>query len=172
MEMYAFKPAVLQKLVKVIYPRFRLQGQEILERITGVLQTLFALRLASRELNFGLAWLSFDRCAKIAKGTVEFDLEKFIDRYLNTRGRMGDKAAFKVKLAEISGRFHKDARYQIRGHDFVEALSWFLTKSAKALGALKPDVLRPLLLVQLTRAELRREGLLERTADGISAAPN
>jgi hypothetical protein len=159
-EMYAFKPAILDRLLNVVQPRLMLRGEDILQSISPMLQTLFALRLATKELKWDLAWLSFDRCTKLNNGRIEFDRDEYIGRYLNTRGRRGDEAIFRSKLADVMERFSQEVRNQIRGHDFIEVLSWFLTKRAKIVEA-KPGHVSHLLMIQLTPEELREEGLFK-----------
>lgn len=160
-EMYAFKVGVIEKLLRITRPRLKLSGREVLEAITPILQTLFALRMANKDLRWGLSWLSFERCAKLRSGRVTFDLKEYIARYLNTGGKRKELAEFNQKLEEIRRKFTDDPRNQIRGHDFVDVLAWFLLKSGKGSDNIDPDTLSRMLMIQLTPEELRAEPLFQ-----------
>src|SRR5437667_77988 len=73
MELYAFTPEVINKLIKVLAPRLKISGTELLERIQGILQMFFALRLANRELMFGLAWVDTEKCCNLTNSYLAFD---------------------------------------------------------------------------------------------------
>jgi len=169
MEMYAFNAPMVGKLLRMLAPRAKVTGAEVLRRITELLQTMFALRLANHELGFGLTWLSHKKCTCLKKGEAQFDFEDYVVRYLNAGGKRAHATIFGDRVREIRRRFLPDVRVQIRGHDFIEVLAWYLCKSFKSCKDLTPDLLKSLLMVQFTAESLESEGLftalLERTAD-------
>jgi hypothetical protein len=169
MEMYAFSAPIVSKLLRILAPRAKITGAEVLSRITELLKTLFALRLANHELGFGLTWLSHAKCTRLKNGEIQFDFEDYVARYLNAGGKRAHSTMFGDKVGEIKRRLLADARLQIRGHDFIEVLAWYLCKSFKSCKDLTPNHLKGLLMVQLAAEDLESEelfkALLKRTAD-------
>ena len=161
MEMYAYDPTVVDKFLRIVAPRFKATGTEVLERIQGTLQSLFALRIANQELMYGLAWVKIEKCITLKTGVIAFNVDEYSQRYLNTRGKRKHIGAFMAKLAEVQSRLVPDIRSRIRGHDFIDLLTWYLSKNARSCKTLTAAWLRNMLLIQLPVELLDRENLFK-----------
>jgi hypothetical protein len=160
MEMYAFKPAILQKLLRIVAPNAGLLGEDVMQRLVALLELLFSIRLANQILGFGLGWISFDRVMKLKGDSIEFDDKEFLTRYLNTRGKGGSRRRLEEEVQQIRSMFDGDCRRQIRGHDFVDVLTWYLRKrSPRACRMLTAEAVRQVLYAQLTTEDLGKETL-------------
>lgn len=160
MEMYTFRSQPIEKLVRIAAPTFSGTGEELLAAMTDVLESLFGFRAASYRLKWGLTWIRFDKDLKFETRTIEFDEARFIQRYLNTQGRVRDLEEFKAEVAAIRESFGVDHRSQIRGHDFIELLTIYLRKLAyRSFKDLTENQLRTNLLCQLQIADLDSEPL-------------
>jgi len=167
MEMYAASPGLVQKLVRIVAPSLNCSGELVLAAISDVLQLLFSMRATSHHLRFGLHWISFEKLFTLDGSRLNFDDEEFLARYLNTKGKRKEAARFEETMAELRGRFRDDARFQMRGHDFLEVLTWYLKKqSVRSCRDLTDEMTRRILFAQLTAEELLQNvlfrGLLDR----------
>jgi hypothetical protein len=162
MEMYAFRPESVQKLLRIVAPSLSYSGVDVLSALAGMLVFLFAARAAARALGWGLSWISFERVAKTDGARIVFDDREFLERYLNTKGRRAQEAQFRAKMDELRARFREDPRFNIRGHDFIEALTWYLRKqSARSCRHLTSKVTHHVLFAELGLAELLKEQLFQ-----------
>lgn len=158
-EMYAFTPTVVDKLIRLLAPRIQTTGSEALDRIQDTLQTFFALRLANKLLQFGLTWVDTEKCTVLTQGYPAFDIAEYSRRYLNTKGKRKDEETFNAQVIDIRNKFLSDVRCQIRGHDFVEMLTWYLRRRAQSCRRLTADSVKTLLLIQLSAQNLQQENM-------------
>lgn len=128
MLMYLFNERVLDK-----YFSFRLRGfpksaRRAVREIAGTLQILFAVHLAKylmlRDMQ-PVRWQ--DSCVLRGEG-VWLNLNDYLDRYLNKNSRRARADEFSAKIRECQGRMQFDARYQMRGHDFIAILIWYVAQ--------------------------------------------
>ncbi|MEI9967625.1 MAG: hypothetical protein WDM87_02980 [Terracidiphilus sp.] len=160
MEMYAFRPELITKLLHIAAPNVRCSGEEVLTAMTHVLESLFAFRGANCRLKWGLSWIRFDKDLRFTGATIVFDEARFVQKYLNTKGRTRDLAAFQSEVANVRTSFGADHRLQIRGHDFTELLTIYLRKVAyRSFQDLTENQLRDNLFSQLQIADLASEPL-------------
>jgi hypothetical protein len=61
-------------------------------------------------------------------GRVELDLHGYVDRYLNKNSRHGDKVHFLAQVRECLAWMRFDPRLQIKGHDFIAMLVWYVAQ--------------------------------------------
>lgn len=91
---------------------------------TEILRKVFALRCVGRELELNLSWLPIDKCVSKNNGIIEFDFEEYISRTLNKNGKHSQLASVNDRFEWWHTHLSGDPRQFIRGHDFVQLLSW------------------------------------------------
>ena len=127
MEMYAYQREVVQKFVRIVAPKIKKDGDQILNDLEPTLETLSAMRVANLQLGYGLSWVSFERCCTYQEAKIHLDEEELLCRYLNTNGRPSQFMRFKKLTESLKASFGgADPRHHIRGHDFVDVLTWYL----------------------------------------------
>jgi hypothetical protein len=151
LEMYSFDPETLDCVLRAVAPTLGKNGETVLAELESVLQRLFTIRTTNILLNLRLEWLpSFPDSCTLREGSIEFDEDDFINRYLNKNARLGEKGRFMRELEIVRSKMRGDRRLFIRGHDFVAALAWYLRKSSSKSSSLhRPEVLQELLLAYI-----------------------
>lgn len=96
--------------------------------LEAALITLFAFRLADRELGLTLRWISFDRCLSLTKGAIVLDSAEYVQRLLAANRKTSEKAKFLAAVGKWSGAVPSDKRQFVRGHDYVELIAWAIRK--------------------------------------------
>jgi hypothetical protein len=155
-EMYAYSADTLRNLLSAIAPALEESGARILNEIQPLLQALFLIRAANISLGLNLRWLSsfHDSCV-LKNGSIQFDQENFIDRYLSKNASLSKKEQFTSEVARLSSEIKGEPRLFIRGHDFVEVLSWYLREhSSRTSLNYRPEVLGQLLLAHVNHSTL------------------
>jgi hypothetical protein len=172
-EMYAFDEPTLDEVIRCVQPSHPKPAGIIIAALSVVLGTLFTLRATNIQLGLGLSWLeSFtDDCAVNGEG-IDFDLESFLTRYLNTRGKIGRRQAFLVAFTALRAILAPDHRFSINGHDLVALLAWYLRQhSKKSNPLLRPEVLHHLLLAHADPIRISEEPFFRSLAERVGSQP-
>jgi len=144
LEMYLFNESVIDKFLHLVLSTSTISATQLLDNLSPVLEELFLIRATNQALQWGMEWFSLEKCSQLKKdNTLQFDEAEFITRYLSKNSKLPDKSRFLEKLAElrsISSNYLPDCRCKIRGHDFIEVLSWYLEKSVNKF---KGKVIQP-----------------------------
>ena len=150
-EMYAYDAYALRNLLAAVAPALEGVAEKIIEGIKPLLQSLFAIRATNISLGFNLSWLSsFSYSCTLNEESIEFDEEDFIHRYLSKNSRVSQRDKFDAELGRLKSQVSGEVRLFIRGHDFIQALSWYLRERASKTSALyRPEVLEQLVLAHL-----------------------
>jgi len=165
MEMYLFNEKVINKFLHLVMSISKIQAHEIITHLSPLLEDLFLIRASNQALQLGMTWLSFERCSKLKKKTIEFQTKTFIDRYLNKNNQLAQKTLFINKHEELrlQSRSIAEIRCKIRGHDFIEVLHWylrhFLPKARN--NAYDSEAIRGSLLACVEVEDLKQEGLFK-----------
>lgn len=114
--------------------------------VVEVLKTMYALRLADKELEWSVEWLDPLRQMSVAAGKVKFDHLVFIRRLLESNNRARERQAFVECFDKWLACLSGDPRSYIRGHDFVEVLAWSV-KEFKGVKELQSTVAMERILV-------------------------
>jgi len=127
MLMYTFNPRVLSK-----YFRFRLKGfkkpaSQVIREISEALQILFAVRLAKHVLRLGLKTVKWQDCCSLESMGVELDADEYLSRYLNKNSQHHGRDEIATQIRECRRWMTFDPRLQIKGHDFVAMLIWYVS---------------------------------------------
>lgn len=99
-----------------------------IESLVEVLSTLYALRLADRQMNTSLSWLTIDRCLIRDKNKINFDVEEYLNRILLDNKKISLKDDFYTNFMVWKKKLTGDPKNYMRGHDFVSALAWTIDK--------------------------------------------
>jgi hypothetical protein len=126
MLMYLFKERVLEKYFRFWLRGFPKSARRAMREITEALQILFAIHLAKHLMLPDMQTVRWqDSCVLGADG-VGLNLNEYLNRYLNKNSRRALAIEFSAKIRECRGRMHFDPRYQMKGHDFIAILIWYV----------------------------------------------
>lgn len=125
------------------------------------LAQMYVMRLASESLGWKMTFHSAEKCLSLNGNEISFDKRTYVARLLQLNGQSRSVAEFNGCVENWEGRMHGDHRMYIRGHDFVDALSWVI-KASKGLREMAPVSVVERLLVMLARGkeEIRAEVVL------------
>jgi len=94
----------------------------------SVLQEIYALRVADKRLGLNLKWIDFSPSLSIKESLISFDSGMYSSKVLNSNAKLKQLKSFAASAAYFIDNYHKDCRFQIRGHDFVWLSSWSAKK--------------------------------------------
>ena len=128
LEMYLFNENCMDKYFRLCIQGFSINVNETMDCLSKVLQEVFLIRLANKLLGLNMTWITFERCCKVGDGSIIFDVDDYITRYLNSNGWPVEKRKFVDFIEDWRPRLKKECRCQMHGHDFIELLAWFISK--------------------------------------------
>jgi|SRR6185437_13244713 len=137
-ELYFYSEPSLQELLVVAARARFADWPEFLNSLTSLLQDLFAMRLADRELSWAMEWLAPYKLLDNDERSIKFDSNEYIDRLLSKNGKLSKKQEFETCYRTWRGALVGDPRNSIKGHDMVGMLSWSV-KAFKGLKELASD---------------------------------
>jgi hypothetical protein len=127
-EMHFFSRDLLENLlIKTCKARIQ-DFERFYSTVITVLSTLYALRLADKQLGFKLRWVPMEGDLTRIGDEVSLALEVSLDRLLQANGKNQQRNQFTEIFTRYMNEFHGDFRDHIRGHDFVSVLAWAVTK--------------------------------------------
>lgn len=130
LEVYFLSEEFTRTLVTTVAKAKILQWSELYASFLSVLRELFVLRLADREMDLRLRWLSPNKSLRIHKGQIVFDKKDYVKRLLLSSGRGRDREPFEGRIQAWTARCTgNDARFHTRGHDYVELIAWTIGKA-------------------------------------------
>ncbi len=129
LDMYAFNEHPLEKFLQVALGAFRYRAPHVLAVLTPVLLERFLARTTNESLGWGMCWPASLRCVVVKNdGTLDFDIQRFVDNYLRQNHRHADRDEFRRELERLRRRVTGDMHRYIRGQDFAALLSRFLSR--------------------------------------------
>jgi len=123
-ELYFFSPELLHEIVVITAKSKISSWRDYLNSLTEILCSLYALRLADRELGWSIDWLSADRCLSRAGSQLVFAADDYIDRLLKKNRKAGFRKQFDHTFSAWKVKLSGDNRNYIRGHDIIDLLAW------------------------------------------------
>lgn len=99
---------------------------DFFEIFTEILRKVFSLRCIDRELGLKLSLISIEKCISKKSGTLSFDFEEYISRTLNKSRMFSQIDSIKCGIERWNSNLNGDPRQFVRGHDFVQLLSWVI----------------------------------------------
>lgn len=128
LDLYFFSEGLMKRLLltsaKAKIPDWTL----FFESLISILKDLYALRLADSQLNLYLKWTPWAKCLDKKTTTIEFDVADYSTRVLLANSHGKKNAEFTKTFLAWREKLTKDPRLCIRGHDFIEAISWVIAK--------------------------------------------
>jgi hypothetical protein len=127
LELYFFSEKILREILidtaKAHIENFDLFINSIIE----FLRSLYIMRLADKELSWKMSWLNLDKHLSQVNSAIVFEKTEYISHLLqkNNRARFG--TTFDSTLRKWDQCVTGDHRCFIRGHDFIETLSWTIS---------------------------------------------
>jgi hypothetical protein len=165
--MYLFNETVLNKVLLLSLRISELTAINILNQLSKILEDLFLIRAAKESLNINIAMLdNFGKCCNWNKAKTEFqfDIEKYIDKYLDKCSMRSEKSIFVAKIEElrIKAKELEDTRYKIHGHDFTELLYLYIKDFLrKEIRSYNSEILAGTLLGSIDAEELCKETMFQ-----------
>ncbi len=129
LELYFFNDAVLQDVLITTAKCQIANWDGFRNSMIEVLRTIYLLRLADRELDLKLKWLSIDRCLMLHSGRVVFNQAEYVKRVLMHNNHNNLAANYKTSINQWHHKVSGDPRLYIHGHDLVEMLAWTIKKN-------------------------------------------
>ncbi len=157
-ELHFLTPDLLDELL-LLTCQVRISNFEgFLDSFYQVLRDLYCIRLALKELDFQISWISFDRCLIKEASSVSINLDDFVDRLLKRNGLASKKELLLNNISNWCKKVSGDFRLCIRGHDFTSLLAWTVNKY-KGLKSLASEsaIERMFVLLAKNNEEIRHE---------------
>ncbi len=147
LDLYFFTEELLKRLLLTVGKAKIHDWTQFFESAVSVLKDLYALKLADCELGLCLRWTNWEKCLEKKSSSIEIDVVDYATRVLlaNKRGR--DAEAFIKSFRDWRGKLTIDPRLCIRGHDFVEIVSWAIGKFGGKKEFATPDAIEGALLL-------------------------
>lgn len=160
LEMYAFNPKVLGKVLTLNLNNFPKNAEVVLAAITPPLEDMFLYRMANHNLRLGLSFrnLRFTRFCKVKNGGAILLEEKFINQLLISGASVGRREEFLREVARCRLLKKDNPRFQINGHDFIHLLAWFI-RQHRGARKLDGERLGELLMASIEFGDIRIENL-------------
>lgn len=157
MEMYAYTEHTLNKTLRIFLQAKKLTSQDVLQHLSQALVQLFLVRTVFHAEGLGIPVFSpFTSCCNKNTSEVELDVRDLVRRSLQPTAvrHRPDEQTIIDKVASLQAKLPQEVRRSIRGHDFVEMLSWFLDGYGVPQKFRQQEVLRRALLTSLEVREL------------------
>lgn len=128
LDLYFFSEELLKRLLITSGKAKITDWASFFESFASMLKDLYALRLADKELGFCLKWTSWAKCLEKKSTTVELNVTEYSNRLLLANSHGKDVEKFTKCFRVWREKLTIDPRLCIRGHDFIEAISWVIGK--------------------------------------------
>lgn len=89
LELYALRPTVVEKFLLVALGGFPLSVNSFIAQVGGILEQVFAIRLANERLQWGMTWVPFAEYVEINCGNIAFKENEFVRAYLQKNKKWG-----------------------------------------------------------------------------------
>jgi len=156
MELYCFNAKTLGKFLKIGIGGFPKASEIVIQEISNALQELFTVRMANQKLGWGMQAVRFEKNFSIEAVGLQLDLNGYVRRYVEKNNKNAEKVLFIETIEKCKGQLTADPRFQIHGHDFVDALTWYM-KQHNGFGHLRKDTVERALFASLESGLLRDE---------------
>jgi len=163
-EIYFYYEQIIEKILLFSVHRDTIEIPALMEILTEILQELFIIRSANEKLGWGLTWVDFIKNCKIKNGLIEFDVRKFIEKYLlknNKLDRINEFIETCEELKKVKVETHK---HRIHGEDYFELLGWYISKLVHNGGHhyRNEQIMRTIIFQSANVRELTNEKMFEK----------
>lgn len=133
LECYFLASPIVRTLVVTVSKAKIVDWDRFYTSFLDVLGDMYALRIASRELEWNLKWVAFDKSFSMEEDSLSFDIETYVTKLLNGNSRAKDKVEFQSTWRRWRSTIGQVDGLSVRGHDFVDLMAWSIRKG-KGLG--------------------------------------
>lgn len=131
MEMYAFETRVLERFLQAHFGQNQFCASSLMAAMCNILQELFLIRLANKELNLFFTYLDFDRQICFENGTIIFNRDIYLRNYLNRNSALSKRNEIEDYINQRKRDWKDDSRFHIHGHDCMHLLTLFINKQKR-----------------------------------------
>lgn len=150
-ELYFYTKKILTDIV-VVSGRAKITDiDEFINSLAFVLKTLYAFRVADRELGWNMEWIEPFKDLSTQGSSLRINTNSYLNRLLSKNRRHRDQAEFSELLEVWLARLTGDPRSYIRGHDFVSLIAWS-TREFKGIKEVCDSVIIERMLVLISRS--------------------
>lgn len=157
MQLYMFNKKIISKFFKLVLGGFSISEDELLRKMTNILQELFGVRLANERLGWGMSWLPFHRY--IWLNSITLDKDKFLQAYLMKNNKCREKDILLKEIEKIE--YFEDCRQNIRGKDFIELFCYIVKKKKSKKSIDNVNIFEGSLLGCLELVDIEEEQLFK-----------
>jgi len=167
MEMYVFEEKCIDKYLSIFLGGFSKPAKDVLNCMSEVLKEVFLIRLANKLLDLKLNWIKFKRCCELCDNRIDFNRDDFVTRYLNSNKMISRKREF-IEIIELwRKKLKEERRCQIHGHDFMELMSWYISKHGVDKKLCNEEVIKRGLFTCLEIEHLESQPLFEQLVSRV-----
>ena len=142
MELFAWDKSIVQKFLQVYLRRDDIDAEELLSSLSQPLVDLFLIKAVNQILGLYIKPIEIGISFSLdGDHKVRFDSDDYLNRLLSKGAKLSRKSECATKLAELRKLLPPDPRQSIRGHDFVDALSWLLRHRTQAKKAFDEELI-------------------------------
>lgn len=127
-ELHFFSDELLKELLITVARTQIDDWESYYKSLITTLSDLYALRLTDRELDWSLKWLPIDKFVSCCDCRINLNLKEYRKRLLLKNRKSKYEKQFDCLFAKWKSKLRGDHRCHIRGHDFIELLTWTVDK--------------------------------------------
>jgi hypothetical protein len=124
LELYFFTTNLLRDILIVTAKARIIDFDKAISSLVEILRSIYALRLADRELGWAMDWLRIDDHLHARASSIEFAEAEYVKRLLMKNGKYGHRMEFEASRNQWLGALVGEPRNYIRGHDLIDVLVW------------------------------------------------
>lgn len=164
LDLYFFSEYILEKLFMLGVSKVPCNIKSLFSNLSEILQEVFLIRSVNVKLGWNLHWVCFTNNCRIENKIIKFDRNKFIEKYLNSNGRLGDRDKFNEVYEKLSNIKVETFKQRIRGHDYLKLMGWYISKIVGRGGNKYRDinVIRSLIITSVDKKSLLKEKLFQK----------
>jgi len=129
-ELYLYNPSMLRKFIHLVLGGFSISADDIMMKVTPILEDLYIIRLANHALKWQMKWIDFTKYVRFSRD-IYFDRDAFLKAYLLKNRKWSKRIEFNMKVEDLRLGIKEDPRFRIRGHDLIEFLHYAVKKLRK-----------------------------------------
>lgn len=163
-EIYFYYEQIIEKILLFGARRDTIDIRALMENLTEILQELFIIRSANEKLSWGLIWVDFIRNCKIKNRLIEFDVRKFIEKYLSKNNKLDRINEFIETCEELKKVKVETHKHRIHGEDYLELFGWYISKLVHKSGHnyRNKQIMRTIIFQAADVRELTNEKMFEK----------
>jgi hypothetical protein len=167
LELYALTPTVVDKFLLVALGGFPLSVNTFIGQLRGILEQVFAIRLANERLQWGMTWVPFARYVEVMPDNIAFNQNEFVRAYLQKNKKWGHRQHFEEALGEAKDILLPDLIRRIRGHDLAGLILLIVRKLKRERQFGNAETLAGCLMTAIEADDLELQSLFRRV-DALS----